>query len=278
MFKKILACCTVIIGLFGLGYNVSAEKKVIAVMDVTAASRTPMANMAREDMYQSLVTALVHDGKFIVVERQQLGTVLKELNLHETGLIDPSTVIEMGHMTGSQYTFIGNIVSAEVIPFENLLYNGMKAKIKLNYKIIDNKTGRLMKSEIVEASSSTNDVRGIKQKGRILISRAVKEIAEKVLKKMRTINPLDMCIVEIEDKNVYINVGIEDGIKEGDIILVLKQGKKLVDPKTGEDLGCTEQLVGKMKVKTVYEKYAVCEIKSGEKKINKECVIRKENK
>jgi len=255
-----------------------AAKKVIAVMDVTTMVNTPIAKVAKEDMYQSLVSTLVQDGKFIVVERQQLGTVLRELNLHESGLIEPSTVIEMGHMTGSQYTFIGNIVSAEVIPFTNYLYHAIKAKIKLNYKIIDNKTGRLIKSEVLVGSASTNDVRGGSRQARVLVSKAVADVCEKVMKRISTLNPLDIAIVQIDGEDVYINIGDTDGVKKGDIILAYQLGKELIDPKTGDVLGNTEKQIGKLKVKAVYEKYSICEIKDGKRKITTNCALRKAKK
>jgi len=255
-----------------------AAKKVIAVMDVTTMVNTPIAKVAKEDMYQSLVSTLVQDGKFIVVERQQLGTVLRELNLHESGLIEPSTVIEMGHMTGSQYTFIGNIVSAEVIPFTNYLYHAIKAKIKLNYKIIDNRTGRLIKSEVLVGSASTNDVRGGSRQARVLVSKAVADVCEKVMKRISTLNPLDIAIVQIDGEDVYINIGDTDGVKKGDIIFAYQLGKELIDPKSGDVLGNTEKQIGKMKVKAVYEKYSICEIKDGKKKITVDCALRKAKK
>lgn len=273
--RKILV---VLMMLLSLAVPAWADKKVIAVMDVTAMARTPVAKVAREDMYQSLVSTLVQDGKFIVVERQQLDLVLKELNFHESGMIEPSTAIEMGQMTGSQYTFIGNIVSAEVIPFNSILYRGDKAKIKLNYKIIDNRTGRILKSEVIVGSASTSDVQGGSRKDRVLVSRAVADICEKVMKRIGSLNPLDIAIVEIDDEQVYVNIGDNDGVREGDILLAYQLGKELIDPKTGDVLGNTEKLVGKLKVKAVYEKYSVCEIKDGKKKITMDCALRKAKK
>ena len=274
--KKIFAL--LVAALLAFATSALAAKKVIAVMDVTAMTRSPIAQVAREDMYQSLVSALVQDGKYEVVERQQLGLVLRELNLHDSGLIRPDTAIEMGQMTGAQYTFIGNIVSAEVIPFKTLLGHGFKAKLKLNYKIIDNKTGRIVKSEIVHASSTVSDPQGGRRKERVLVARAVEEMAEKVLKRISTLDPLEIAIVDIDGDDIYINIGSEGGVRDNDIFLVYNLGKALIDPKSGAILGYRETLVGKVKAKTIYEHYTVCEIKDGKKRITKDCALRKVRK
>ncbi len=67
---------------------------------------------------------------------------------------------------------------------------------------------------------------------------------------------------------LYINKGIKDGIKEGDIFLSIQQGKKIRDPFTHKSLGVYYLKKSTVVVKTVYENLAIVEVFKGCHPIN----------
>jgi len=65
------------------------------------------------------------------------------------------------------------------------------------------------------------------------------------------------------DGKIYINSGKRNNTNIGDSYSVFELGEAFEDPDTGEMLGSEETLLGKLKVVTVKEKYAICAVDSG---------------
>ena len=58
-------------------------------------------------------------------------------------------------------------------------------------------------------------------------------------------------IAKVEGGSVYLNVGAEAGVKEGEEFDVYRVGNVIKDPDTGEVLGADETKVGRVKVTKV---------------------------
>jgi len=52
---------------------------------------------------------LLEDGKYAVIERTQLETVLREQALGQSGTVDTSQAAKVGHLSGCEYIITGNI-------------------------------------------------------------------------------------------------------------------------------------------------------------------------
>ncbi|WP_164659518.1 hypothetical protein [Tropicibacter sp. Alg240-R139] len=57
----------------------------------------------------------------------------------------------------------------------------------------------------------------------------------------------------IDEYNLVLNKGGSSGIQSGDRFLVFRVGENIIDPKTGEDLGALETVVGKVRVSHLQE-------------------------
>ena len=66
-------------------------------------------------------------------------------------------------------------------------------------------------------------------------------------------------VVEVEDGRVIVDLG-KGKVHAGERLVVLREGKEVVHPITGEKLGRREEVVGRVKVKEVREKFSVAEI------------------
>lgn len=66
----------------------------------------PMINALRAMM----TTTLHRTGEFRVIERDQLGQVLKEMEfMHDSGMVDPEKTVEWGRQSGVDYFIIGTV-------------------------------------------------------------------------------------------------------------------------------------------------------------------------
>lgn len=63
----------------------------------------------------------------------------------------------------------------------------------------------------------------------------------------------------IDDYNVVINRGLDQGVKVGDTYLIYAIGPELIDPETDESLGALEVVRGRAVVRHVQEKVATLE-------------------
>ena len=82
-------------------------KKIIAIKDfeVIMGQNKEVAKYVQED----LTTALVNSGQFNVVERSKLKSVLDELQLAQTGLVDPASVKQVGKLLGADIILTGTL-------------------------------------------------------------------------------------------------------------------------------------------------------------------------
>lgn len=64
----------------------------------------------------------------------------------------------------------------------------------------------------------------------------------------------------IDDMNIVINCGENEGIKEGDRFYIYSEnGTAVIDPFTNENLGSFKGIKAKVVATTVYEKMSVCQ-------------------
>lgn len=237
-----------------------AAAKKVAVTGFNNEARSQYGLIACNHLNHEVLAGLVQNKNYQIVERSSLDKVFKELGLQNSGVVDPNTAIEIGNLSGSDYILLGSVVSADVMKFDNIVYSGIKAKVKFALRLVDNKSGSILVSEIVEGTKSEM---GDYANPENLLNGASKEAAEKVLDKINQINPLTGTILTVSDNTVYFDLGSDDGVRVGDIYTVYKEGKLLVHPVTGEILGVEERIVGKVKVNDVKPNYAVAEMKKG---------------
>lgn len=257
--------------------NISCEaaKKTVAVTKVENGVKNSYGRKAAQDLEAALNTILVQSGNYNVVERAQLEHVLSELNLHSSGLINSETAIKFGDILGADYTIVGNVTLAEYERFNNYLYKGYKAKIKFNFKFIDNKTGLIDIAELVEGSDTVSEYENKYPDKDIMIANAAGDVAEKVKKIIDKHNPVTGMIVSVSNDKVYIDIGSDNGVHINDTLIVYKEGKVIRHPVSGEIITVEEVVLGKLKVENTSEEYSVCKIIKENDKITEGCYVKR---
>lgn len=154
-----------------------------------------------------LITALVKDGRFDVVERRLLEKILTEQKLALTGMIDATSAAKLGRVLGVKI-----IISGSVIKFQNIM--------EVNARIIDVESASIIAAESVKSSIASR------------LEDLVVQMADKIIRDF----PLEGYIVKSKGDTVFIDLGRRAGVKQGMRFVVFKEGNVIKHPKTGEVL------------------------------------------
>lgn len=238
-----------------------AAKKIVAVMPIDSNGYRLEEKAARE-LEAHLETILVQSGSYEVAERTSLNNVLREQGLSSSGLVG-ANAIEFGNLTGTDYTILGSVVSADVGPFNNILYKGTRGVVKFNFKFVDNRTGIIKIAELVEGSKSVPTFQGGGSDAEMIISSATNDAANDIMKLINKHNPLTGTVIFVNNDQLYVDLGFENGLKEGEKLVAYRDGKPIIHPVTQELIAVEEVELGKVKINEVKDSYSVCTITDG---------------
>jgi len=207
------------------------QKNKIAVLDFQMQGKQYQNNDMGAIVAEWLITALVKEGRFDVVERRLLQKVLQEHQLAMSGVVDDSSISELGQVLGVKI-----IISGAVLHFQNI--------IEVNARIIDVANGSIIAAESVKSSSAVG------------LEDLVIQMAHLIIKDF----PLEGYIVRRSGDKVSIDLGKRAGVKVGMRFLAYKEGDVIKHPKTGEVLDVEIIETGKLKITRVRANLAEAEI------------------
>lgn len=133
----------------------------IAVVDFDTQQYS--AQLAGAQLADYVTDELVNTGLFEVVEREKLGSVMREIGFGQSGMVDPGSASQMGKLLGARYVLTGRVISlgAEEKTFSGYGINTKNSVLSLSVsiRIVDTETGS------VQFSTRTNSQRTINQAG-----------------------------------------------------------------------------------------------------------------
>ena len=261
-----------------------AAKKTIAVMPLENVSGYSDQRVA-EIMTEQLLVAIHSSGGYTVLERTQIGTVMKEQGFQNIAG-DPNKVAEMNKISGADYTLVGKmtlaVIEEDASDLARILTEGAndiqklialaggakhyKGKIAMEVRFVDSKTGEVVIAKTIEGSKT-----GATQAE--ALNAACKDAAENFLRELDSVNPFRARIAEISGEDVYIDRGSLDGLRQGETLIVAREGAPIVV--NGKVVAVKQTVVGKIRVVEVNADYAVCKIESGE--IYKGDIVKRNN-
>ena len=131
------------------------------------ASGLVLGPRSAEGMGRMLQTALFHTGRFIILERRRLRSVMAEQNLGRSGWVDPATAAPVGRLEGAEilvYATVtdfsdGSGTAAGVLGAAGRVVGGLlgirrKVRMAVDFHGVDTRTGRLVFALSVEGNSS----------------------------------------------------------------------------------------------------------------------------
>jgi curli biogenesis system outer membrane secretion channel CsgG len=225
-----------------------------------------------QDMF---VTELVKAERYRVIEREQLQAIMAEKHLSLSGDLDPKTAMKIGKLLGVEYIIAGALTELGAqktnvntpwlrgIPSVNVGVTKMECAIDARAFSVN--TGEIVWADSAreETSSSSvyvggagggvDDQRKLDKLVRPVVAKLAASLSAKTLSSSGMGGKSDASglagkIARVDGGTLYLNVGSEAGVKEGDEFNVFRMGEPIKDPDSGEVLGQNETKVGRLKV------------------------------
>lgn len=271
--KRTITVTLIAVVLVMAGLTVMAQKPRIAVLKIENKSEYWHGTLgpAIEDW---LVDGLVQSGKFSVMERQQLNSILAEQGLSLSGAVDDKTAIQAGKILGCQLVVMGAVTDFSIhksgatgafgVGFD---VGKTKAEGMLNVRLVNTTTSEIVYTgtEKGEASFSKVTVAGFgggvdwdESMARQIFEPAVQRATQKLVAKadelkgsLGSVAALKGKVAKVSEGKVYISIGSTDGVKEGDQYALFRLGEAITDPDTGKVLGQDKTRLGTFTVTKV---------------------------
>lgn len=237
-------------------------------------------NVVEREFSNQLINFLTKSRKFNMLTRTQIQKVMDENKLTESDWAKPGQIEKMGKLLVADYLVTGviNRLEFQVIR-QNIAITGettprVVATFKVQFQIVESSSGKIvMADQIIKKLKSMDVRREIPVSERkdwtladfkdLLFTKTAAEVGNAILAGVYPVK-----IVEATGQNVVINRGKGAGIKVGNRLKVVSQGKPIIDVDTGESLGGSEQEVGEIEVTSVEVKFSKAKIISGQGKIS----------
>jgi curli biogenesis system outer membrane secretion channel CsgG len=269
------------IALFSLPAHAAPGKVRVAVMMfVNNSTWTYWGDNLGAAAQDEFTTQLQQSGKFTVIERAMLQSILAEQGLGASGAVAASTAPKIGKLLGVQLIFTGSITDFSIKGGSGGAFgvsiSATKAKSTLDVRLIDTTTGEVV---LTAAGSGDKKVGGAGFKGvnfenhydegiaHDALRPAVTQVTQNVLSQFDKIANMAPAagrgkILEVKSPTqIYIDGGQDGGLKEGDVLTVFETEE--IKDADGVVLDTDEKPVGKIIVKKVLSKSAIAETQSG---------------
>ena len=259
---------------------------------------TQHANMVPVNGIEAIVTDVMNrSGRFRLVERQALSSILDEQDLVTAGRVSAPSGAATGNVLGARF-----LVQAVVTDYEanvsgrsagglgGALTNRLPAvigavgvrsglgRVGMNFRLIDAETSEIVYTKQIE---SVIRERGLMFGGltfggsgvlggffsnyaRTPIGQAViagvnKGIYELV--KNIGAEAASGSVVRADGNQLYVNLG-QGVVAAGDELRIISKGEELIDPETGISLGSLDTEIGSARVVNVQEQFSIAELVS----------------
>ncbi|MGE0360984.1 MAG: CsgG/HfaB family protein [Vicinamibacterales bacterium] len=232
-----------------------------------------------------LATQLVQSGKYTVLERRELASILQEQNLGASGAVTPATAAKVGKLLGVQLILTGSITAFSIkrtsIGLRGIGGSYSNAESKVDARLVNTETGEVM----VVATGQGNKrmgggyFRGVSAEqtfdqgaAQEALRPAVEQVVAKLTEQSASLTSLTPAapegqIVSTRAGLYYINRGQSAGIKVGQKFTVHHVVDEIKDA-DGRLLDKVIEETGVLEVTQVLSQSAVCKLVSGKAAVN----------
>ena len=235
-----------------------------------------------------LTTALVESGRFIVVERAELASVLREQEMGLQKVTSRETAAQAGRLTGAQLLVRGSVTEFDQRTGGDGFRIGLgrasaglglgtqssEGVVGIDIRLIDTTTGQVLQSHKVQEKVSSRGVAadinvrqlsfGGESFNKTELGQATRQVIEKavalIVQAMEPV-PWTGRIVEVNGGQVYLNAGSGENIQPGHTLQVSSVVRELTDPDSGALLGIEELALGVIEVTSVQQKFSIARMR-----------------
>ena len=275
---KILKCLVVLIAVVVTIGSLSCEasKRTVAILPVDNKSDESRSDIS-SIMMEQLTVSLHNSGSYTVVERSELGQIMKEGGFQHSGAVDTNTAIELGQLAGAKYSLISTITMVKVdenpkykytpnIKIVKKAVDKYKARMAMTFRLIDNETGKDIIVSSIDASKTADDEQ-------TALHDACVEAANKVLQDIQKYHPFTARILEVQGDILYIDQGLDAGIRIGETFEIAREGNPII--KNGMIVAMTHISIGKAKITEVNSEYSICKVVTSTEVVKKNDILKR---
>jgi len=261
-------------------------RRTVAVGDVQASGGFERSEdwNAGGALSSMLAKALLEGGRVQMVERNQLGSVLNEAQMRATRVSGGDPSGPQIRMIPAQFLVVGSVTEFGAPQHGGGFSIGgvggdgfggalgvqrQTGKISIDLRILDTRTGEVLKAFTVTKSVSrtgvgiTTDYRGLSVGsdafGKTPLGeasrQAMQEAADRIADFVSAV-PWEAKVVEADGDEVFINAGAEGGLAPGARLRLEHIGHAMTDPDTGQVLSEQRRVLGELVVEGADAKVA----------------------
>ena len=256
------------------------------------------ANQVPVNGIEAIITDVMNrSGRFRLVERSSLNTVIQEQDLASSGRVAKPSGARTGNILGAEYLVqavvtdyeanvsgskgggLGGLVANRVPVLGGVGIKRGKGRVGMNFRLIDAETSEVLytkqiESEIKESGLTVGGLAfgGGGALGGFFSNYAKTPIGQAVIAGVNKgiydlikeigAAPASGSVVKTEGNRVWLNLG-RDVVDQGEILRVMSKGEELIDPETGISLGSSDTEVGSVRIIQLQDKFSIAQIESG---------------
>lgn len=200
---------------------------------------------------EALATRLVNLRRFRVIERAALDQVMKEQALSMSGMVDESQAVQLAKLVGADALVLGSLVADP-------------SSTSIGVRVIDTETGETLVAHTYAFRKGT-------------MANIDRELNRLAIAVFNDLPLLSGSVVTTDGEEIFLDIGGVSGVRKGFKLVAYREGKPIVHPRTGEELGVKVTQLGELIVVQVQDQMAVTKpigrpdqpIKSGDQVITK---------
>ena len=135
------------------------EKPLVAVMPFAYKANNPEYAGLEKGMGEALTAELVKSRKFRLVERGRIETLLQEMKLQQSGIVDSAAAAQVGTQLGAQAYVLGSVTSVSVEDVWRSVLIAEKTtrivSVEAEARLVDLKTFEVLASALAVGKSKT---------------------------------------------------------------------------------------------------------------------------
>ena len=240
------------------------DKPVVGVVEMVDLAKTGQS----DTFIAMLETAIVGSGKFRIIERSRLETLLKEQGLAQGGITRTNRPGQRGGFEGVDYLVYGTITSVSAVQksdFFGSLANSVtgggsngdcqvtEVRMEADIRITDTSTGEIRYtkriSEVQESATVCSGGAQIDSSG--LFRASADKIATGLV---TTIFPIQVAAIQ-SDGTFILNYG-EGAVQVGDYLMFYGEGMSIPDPSGGGMIKIDGEQIGAIQVTDVQSAFS----------------------
>jgi len=181
---------------------------------------------------QFLMRELLETREFVVVERERIMEILRELAFTKTQAVNPDTAPRPGRLIGVHYIVEGSFFAAGGLPPNDVALDGVKREIAKRQLAIDPRQACVMYLTVYKVE--TGEVKAMAIGADLQPLVAVKKAVEDLVDQLgEIVEPIKISQVNPQTGQALLDIGTEGGAKPGDLFTLGPAGGAATAGQTG---------------------------------------------